>query len=162
MLGVHRSVLSNWKARNSIPYEHILMLCDKYDISLDFILLGKKVPTSLSINSIKGRLFDKTRNSEKHFQQEILLLHTILSSSKNEIDTVKTKQDFVVYVQQFNIGMLNSIIISQKAKDNLSVFILELSIDEFDYILNNKHDFISLIFDFRNFFNKLATFDKVN
>lgn len=41
MFGVHRSVLSNWKARNSIPFEHIVILCNKYDISLDFILLGK-------------------------------------------------------------------------------------------------------------------------
>lgn len=41
ILGKSISNIRNWRSRNNIPFEVVLGLADKYDISLDWLITGK-------------------------------------------------------------------------------------------------------------------------
>lgn len=106
--------------------------------------------------SLIGRLSTKTKDSSlKYFQSELLLLHEILSNL-----IFNSKNDLINQVQNFKLGLLDKLVISQKNKDNVIAFILQLSDEEIEYIIQNKNEFILTMFEFRNLANKLFTLDK--
>ena len=44
------NTLSNWKARNTVPYDKILEIAKKEKISIDYIFLGKDNNTTHNVN----------------------------------------------------------------------------------------------------------------
>ncbi len=42
LMGVGQGTFSNWKTRNTIPYEEIISLCEKQKFNLKYILTGQK------------------------------------------------------------------------------------------------------------------------
>ncbi|CAM3934606.1 helix-turn-helix domain-containing protein [Arcobacter cloacae] len=156
LIGVNRSVFSNWKTRGKIPYEEIISLCNKFEISSDYIFFDRKNTLHMDLQyTLKGRLYTKTKDSSlKYFQSELLLLHDVLSSNI----LFGSKNELVNFIQNYKTNVLDQLIISNKTKDNVSSFIYELTDEEFEYLQKNKDEFLLIMFEFRNWANKLFTF----
>ncbi len=69
LLGVSSSVYGNWKARNTIPYDEIISLCDKNNIDMRYILTG---------------IYSENKKDTKDYKKE--LLETIETLNKEEIE----------------------------------------------------------------------------
>jgi len=59
-LGVSRQVLSGWKKRGTVPYEKLCAFAEKHDVSLDYLLLGKKNEAIQGDNAIDTETLSKT------------------------------------------------------------------------------------------------------
>ena len=107
---------------------------------------------------IKGRLSEKVLNN---FQPELLLFHEVFKSI-NPI-SYNSKQELIIDIQKFDISFTNKIFqINEQTKNNIIAFLIELSPEEYEYVINYNNNFLEIIFQFRNFTNKIFTLDKVS
>jgi len=157
IMNVSTATMGNWKTRNKIPYEEILLICEKYQLSSDYIFFGIGNLKEIEL-MIKGRLSEKVLNN---FQPELLLFHEVFKSI-NPI-SYNSKEELIIDIQKFDISFTNKIFqINEQTKNNIIAFLIELSPEEYEYVIKYNNNFLEIIFQFRNFTNKIFTLDKVS
>jgi len=77
ILDTKQNTLSNWRKRDSIPYDKIIQYCDMKSISLDFIFKGQKV----EIEPDKKEEVD-LKEKVRQLEARMILIERILSESK--------------------------------------------------------------------------------
>jgi|GEM_PF-5573413 len=91
MLDKDRSNVTNWRKRESIPYEVILNLCMERGISSDYVFLGKMV----------------TNNLNKEFSDVVFLYEDEkeLLSDFNNYGMIKLKKDFETEINDSSLDV---------------------------------------------------------
>lgn len=103
LLGVKKSTLSNWKARNSIDYELLFTKCDRAD--LGWIIMGRNdnlIKLANRVSDIIRLLYDHTRDNDTERIAHIMGLSQLeLINFTNNLIFPKQPIDFVALVKEY-------------------------------------------------------------
>ena len=91
-LGINTSTMANWKTRNTDPpAKYIIPICEYLNVSPEYLLIGKELPTTMELLSSK-----LTENEE-----EILKLFTQLTE-RQQLKLIVKAEDMVEENQKDN------------------------------------------------------------
>ncbi len=84
LLGVSSSVYGNWKARNTIPYDEIISLCEKNNIDMRYIITGTYSEEQKKEKNYKKELMEtieKLNNEEIEYYYHLIKVQTMKKSN---------------------------------------------------------------------------------
>lgn len=103
LLGVKKSTLSNWKARNSIDYELLFTKCDRADIG--WLIMGENdnlTKLANRLSDIISLLYDHTRDNDTERLAHIMGLSQLeLINFTNNLIFPKQPIDFAALVKEY-------------------------------------------------------------
>lgn len=153
ILGVEQQNITNWKARNSIPYDLIISFCLEKEINMIYILTGKKDSNSLkndeNLSKTQKEITEKIKNLDP-IQQKIILNkidEEILKNEEKEIELLKN--NILKYFSDIN--STHKIILDEFERDEetlRAVYISDdwnLDLENETYIEDNKKSFVELL-----------------
>ena len=144
LLKINHSVFSNWKARDTIPYEEIVNICKEHSLSTDYIFFNreKEAKNYSHSNTILGKFASKLMNPEiNFFYLEFSLLFKVI---KENILVLESKQDLIDSIKKCNFDF------STETINSILKFFDELNEHEFKYIKENKYFFLANIEEMEN------------
>lgn len=77
IMGVSQGVFSNWKARNTIPFEEITTLCFSKNINMKYILTGEENENIKENINFKDKIIE---NLEKLNDKELKYFYFLIES----------------------------------------------------------------------------------
>ncbi|MGE4444718.1 MAG: helix-turn-helix domain-containing protein [Candidatus Altimarinota bacterium] len=153
ILGVEQQNITNWKARNSIPYDLIISFCLEKEINMIYILTGKKDSNSLkndeNLSKTQKEITEKIKNLDP-IQQKLILNkidNEILKNEEKEIELLKN--NILKYFSDIN--STHKIILEEFERDEetlRAVYISDdwnLDLENETYIEDNKKSFVELL-----------------
>lgn len=76
-LDLSGGVISNWKARNKIPYSEIFSICENEKIDINYIFYGRKNEILKENDNFKERIIE---NLEKLNEKELKYFYHLIES----------------------------------------------------------------------------------
>lgn len=153
ILGVEQQNITNWKNRNSIPYEFIISLCLEKNINMIYILTGKKESNSIknddNLSKVEKEILEKLKTLDPLQKKSILLKVNaeILKNEEKEIELLKNN-----ILRNFsNFNSENKIVLEEFERDDKTykaVYISDewnLELERDTYIEDDKKSFIELL-----------------
>ena len=133
ILNVSYNTLNTWIKRAKIPQEHLLEFCNKYNVSLDYILFNQKSQLNIKENSTSTLFNNNTFKYFGTFNQLNIKSGSILTLNKESIHSnayylIKKNNIFAIY--QVEADLIN---------DTLNIINLDntksaISLEEFNKI----------------------------
>lgn len=77
IMGVSQGVFSNWKTRNTIPYQEITTICFSKNINMKYILTGEENEILEEIVNFKDKI---VQNLEKLEEKELKYFYHIMEA----------------------------------------------------------------------------------
>ncbi|AXX94476.1 helix-turn-helix domain-containing protein [Arcobacter ellisii] len=153
LLGVEQQNITNWKTRNSIPYDLIISLCLEKEINLIYILTGKKNKNSVKIDKelskTQKEICTKLNNLDP-IQQKIILNKIDEEIIKNEEKEIEILKNSILKCFD-NINSTHRIILKEFERDEetlKAVYIDDdwnLDLKNETYIEDNNKSFVELL-----------------
>lgn len=153
LLGVDQQNITNWKTRNSIPYDLLISLCLTKEINLIYILTGRKNVNSTknenNLTKTQKEIIEKLKNLDP-IQQKIILNkidEEIIKNEEKEIENLKNS----ILKCFTDINSNHKIVLEEFERDEetlKAVYIDDdwnLDLKNETYIEDNKKSFIELL-----------------
>lgn len=153
LLGVDQQNITNWKTRNSIPYDLLISLCLTKEINLIYILTGRKNVNSTknenNLTKTQKEIIKKLKNLDP-IQQKIILNkidEEIIKNEEKEIENLKNS----ILKCFTDINSNHKIVLEEFERDEeilRAVYISDdwdLDLENETYIEDNKKSFIELL-----------------
>lgn len=152
-LNLSSGVISNWKARNKIPFSEIFTICEENAFNINYIFYGTNEKNSLkndeNLSKTQKEITEKIKKLDPIQQKFILnkIDNEILKNEEKEIELLKNN-----ILKYFNdINSTHKIILEEFERDEetlKAVYIDDdwnLDLKNETYIEDNKKSFIELL-----------------
>lgn len=175
LFNITRQTWTNWKKEE----KPIVKLIEKYfnDEDIEEFLEKEKCSKLENINSssnntisnkdirymLIGMLQEKKKTEIYNYEKEIVLLFRVFEPYQKQMNKDNSKNDLINLIKNYKLGFLkdqfqNSI--NESTRENAISFINELKEFQIDYIVNNCEEFVKILWDSENIFNKYLSFDR--
>lgn len=152
-LNLSSGVISNWKARNKIPFSEIFTICEENAFNINYIFYGTNEENSLkndeNLSKTQKEIFRKLNELDPIQQKFILnkIDNEILKNEEKEIELLKNN-----ILRNFsNFNSENKIVLEEFERDDKTykaVYISDewnLELERDTYIEDDKKSFIELL-----------------
>lgn len=152
-MGVMQGTFTNWRRRNSIPYEQIITICFNKKLDLNYIFLNNELEKTVKNDKELSKTQKEITEKLKHLdpiQQKIILNkidEEIIKNEEKEIENLKNS----ILKCFTDINSNHKIVLEEFERDEeilRAVYISDdwdLDLENETYIEDNKKSFIELL-----------------
>lgn len=162
----------NWKREERL----LINFIEKYQDDIEeFLETGKcsKLENSNSEQSILndenikdmlvGIIIKKKKTEINHFEKEIMMMFRAFEPYEYQINKETTKNELIEIVKEYKFKIIRDKIVitmNENTRTNSINFLKELSNFQVEYIVNNFKEFLTILWEARNYANQWIDFDR--
>lgn len=120
--------------------------------------------TNKNINDmLVGMIIKKKKTEINHFEKEIMMMFRAFEPYEYQINKETTKNELIEIVKEYKFKIIRDKIVitmNENTRTNSINFLEELSNFQVEYIVNNFKEFLTILWEARNYANQWIDFDR--
>ena len=162
----------NWKREERL----LINFIEKYQDDIEeFLETGKcsklenlnskqSIPNDENIKDmLVGIIIKKKKTEINHFEKEIMMMFRAFEPYEYQINKETTKSELIEIVKEYKFKIIRDKIVitmNENTRTNSINFLEELSNFQVEYIVNNFKEFLTILWEARNYANQWIDFDR--